>query len=101
MSRRLTRGQRVQRRAEYWQERLAAATSPAERTAVAFDWARARVTGLPPHEQDTEWRELFELLSGIAPDDTTSHVNSHPRIGVKNGPTHRAARTRARPTLTN
>jgi hypothetical protein len=98
MSRRLTRGQaRVQRRASYWQQRMAAAAGPAARAAVAFDWARARITDLPRARQDAAWQEVADLLSTVAAPERSSHVNSHEEPGRKSASTHRPARARARP----
>jgi len=97
MSRRLSRGQaRKLREARYWPEQLEAAPNAADRTAVAFDWARARIWALPPAEQDAAWRELVEQLNRIAPAQASSHVNSHAELAVNSGSTDRRARARTR-----
>jgi hypothetical protein len=82
---------RTQRTDEFWADRAAAAASPAQAAAVAFDFARARVTDLPAGEQAAAWAALTRHLDGFTP-GRYSHANFASPGSEFGGPTRPAAR---------
>jgi hypothetical protein len=56
------------RRASHWEQRAAAATTLADKAAVGWDAARARIKRLPPADQELAYRQLVAALNSIAPD---------------------------------
>lgn len=101
-----TRGeQRAQRRetrlAEFWAERAQAATTPADRAALTYEWVRSRIRKLPAGEQDAAWRALAAHLDSFEPAGN-SHANfardpaEFPRPTRTDAPHGRDARARER-----
>lgn len=73
----------------WWAARYAKATSEAERAGIAWDQARATVTGLPAADQPRAWAALRDALSDIRTGNShrkfasTGGFNAQRRAGAR------------------
>lgn len=85
-SKQQTKGQRrAQRQATWWAEQMAAATTPAARALLLFNWLQARVKPLPQAEQDAVWHQLTATLHAVG--DRYLHAKFANEICTDRGPT--------------